>query len=91
MTTTVETEVKQTIPLNIERSRTFAGFYHYKHSAPQCLVFDHKGDLRSAKERFGIHCQRMGYRYIQVRPFIVDLDDREKRRNEEGSFETSEL
>ena len=74
------TSVPVTSPASL---RTFILYYHFRAAAPLTLVFEHKGDLKSAIERGQSHCTRMNYRFIKVRPFIVDLDEREKRRNEE--------
>jgi len=46
--------------------------------------------LKAAIERGQQHCIKMAYKFIKVRPFIVDLDERERRRNEEGYFENQE-
>ena len=69
---------------SLNHKRVFILYYHFRAAAPLTLVFEHQGDLRSAKERAELHCKRMNYRYIKVRSFIVDLDEREKKRNEEG-------
>ena len=69
-----------TRPPRVKRSYTL--YYHYRNSRPQELHFEYEGDLKNAIERGQEHCIRMNYKFIKVRPLIVDLDDRERRRNE---------
>lgn len=72
----------------LEYTRSFTGFYHFRAAAPLSLTFELKGKspdditLPKAIERFKLHCQRVNYRFIKVRPFIVDLDEREARINQ---------
>src|SRR4051812_22030539 len=44
---------------------------------PLNLMFWFKGDLSNARIRARQHCDIMHYRYINCRPFIVDLESRE--------------
>jgi hypothetical protein len=62
--------------------RTYRLFYHFRAAAPLDLVFEHEGTFHEAIDRAKLHCQKMNYRFIKVRPFIVDLDEREKRVND---------
>ena len=48
---------------------------------PLNLMFWFRGDLANARIRARAHCENMHYRYINCRPFIVDLDEREALRN----------
>ena len=83
-TTTLNPSLNSSQNKSLNHKRVFILYYHFRAAAPLTLVFEHQGDLRSAKERAELHCKRMNYRYIKVRSFIVDLDEREKKRNEEG-------
>lgn len=46
---------------------------------PQQQFFELKGDFRSVISRVKRHCELMNKRFINVRPFLVDLDEEEKR------------
>jgi len=76
-------EAKESKPNGTLAKRSYILYYHYRYSKPQELGFEIAGDLKAATERAQRHCLVMNYRFIKVRPFIVDLDDRERRRNEE--------
>ena len=65
------------------QERTYILYYHFRAAKPLDLVFTYHGTLPEAIERGKQHCERMQYRFIKVRPFIVDLDEREVRRNQE--------
>lgn len=79
------------------KKRSYILYYHYRLSKPQELGFEMMGrtdeeiSLKKAIERGQRHCLTMNYKFIKVRPFIVDLDEREKRRNDEGFFEEAPL
>lgn len=64
------------------QDRLYTLYYHFKTSHPLSLVFQFKGTLPAAIERGQLHCRRCNYKFIKVRPFLVDLDEREKRLNE---------
>lgn len=51
----------------------------YRHGVnPRCEKgFYHDGDMRSAVDRAKKHCELMGYRYIFIRPFVVDIEQEE--------------
>lgn len=59
----------------------------YRHGMnPQCQKgFTFNGDLKAAVERAKQHCQRMGYRYIFVRPLVSNLEDDEKYKDAYGA------
>lgn len=63
------------------KSRTYILFYHFRAAAPLSLVYEHQGTFKESIERAKVHCIRMNYRFIKVRPFVVDLDEREARIN----------
>ena len=90
MSTTVAPNLVPPKDSPLSRLRTFTLYYHYRASVPQVLHFEFDGDLRKAKERGLEHCKVMNYRFIKVRPLIVDLDERERRRNDEGFFENTD-
>jgi hypothetical protein len=46
---------------------------------PLTKYFWFTGDLRGAIARGRLHCERLGQRFIHVRPFLTDLDMEEKR------------
>jgi hypothetical protein len=49
---------------------------------PQFLMFHHASgsrDMRPVVERAKKHCELMNYRFTNVRPFLVDLDEAESR------------
>lgn len=73
-------------PLNGSKtdfSRTYILYYHYRAAAPLTIVFQHPGSFKDAVERAQLFCKKVNYRFIKIRPFIVDLDEWEKRINEE--------
>lgn len=48
---------------------------------PRCEKgFLHEGGFLAARQRAFEHCERMGYRFIFVRPLIVDLDEEERQQ-----------
>ena len=55
---------------------------YYRHGVnPGCFkTFYHEGDMRSAIVRIQKHCAVMGYRYVYIRPFMVDIDKEEADR-----------
>jgi hypothetical protein len=61
--------------------------WHRENSNPHPLskYFWHEGDLRSAIARGKNHCEKMGIRFIFVRPFLSDLEADEKRHT--GTYE----
>jgi hypothetical protein len=65
-------------------------YYHYRASRPLEFIFIFEGDLKKAVTRGRRHCEAMNYRFIKVRPTIVDLDDRERRKNEAEGGELAE-
>ncbi len=54
----------------------------YRHGVnPSCYKgFYHDGTMREAQNRAQKHCNVMGYRYIYIRPFMVDIDKEEADR-----------
>jgi hypothetical protein len=89
MTTTAK-EIKKevTLPDNKERFFIlhFVSLNRPSTSRPGTRVFPFKGNLIEARSRARNHCEIMNLRYINVFPFIVDLDDIEKRKTG-GSYE----
>lgn len=83
---------KQLTPNDLKdlKNRSYTLYYHFRGSIPLTLHFEYDGGWKAAIERGILHCQRMNYRFIKVRPMIVDLDEREKRRNQEDNFENFE-
>lgn len=65
-----------------EKTRVYILYYHHRASAPLTRIFCIDGDLFKAAERGKEHCRRCNYRFIKVRPFVVDLEEIEKRIND---------
>jgi len=60
--------------------RMWTLYYRYG-TVPQLQkTFIHEGDLLAAINRAREHCVKMGYRFICVRPFLIDLEEQEQRR-----------
>ena len=76
--TTVSPVTTKTIEI-FDKTRVYTLYYHYRASAPKTLVFEFKGSFNEAIERGRAFCARVNYRFIKVKPFIIDLDEREKR------------
>jgi hypothetical protein len=88
----VETKAQDAkVDQNLNKSRTFILYYHFRAAAPLTKVFEFDGTLKDAVARAELHCKRMNYRFIKVRPFIIDFDEQEKRRNDEGYFDREEI
>lgn len=66
--------------------RTYKLVYKSRHVL-QDKVFRFDGDLKNAIVRGRQHCDKMGYVFIQVRPFIVDLEHQEEKRFASGEEE----
>ena len=59
-----------------ERERIFV--LHFKHQNQiKQKNFNFRGPLKEAIERGKDHCNKMGYRFVLVRPFVVDLTHQE--------------
>lgn len=68
-------------PNSIEKdARIYQLWYAYSNLAPQIKCFPFKGDMKSAIARARLHCEKMNYRFLRLRPLIVDLDEQEQRR-----------
>lgn len=64
-----------------KEKRTFE--LHYKHrNQVQQKYFELVGHLSDAIKRGQEHCSVMGYKFVQVRPFFVDLDLQEAHLKE---------
>ena len=66
--------------------KTYILHYHYRASNPLTKIFRFLGPLTEAIERGRVHCDIMNYRFIKVRPFIVDLTDQERVRNDDQQW-----
>lgn len=48
---------------------------------PQFFVFNYpSGDIRRVVDRAKKHCELMNYRFVNVRPFVVDMDAAEAKQ-----------
>ena len=70
----------------LKDQRRFRGFYRQGSFGPLEKVFLFTGSLLEAKDKFYKHCKSMGYQFIIVRPYEVDLDEQEKMKNEDPNF-----
>lgn len=99
MTTTVPVSVTEKKPLTLEdlsarlellealaRKRIFKGHYRQGSFGPIEKVFTFEGNLEQAKNRFFQHCKSMGYIFIIVKPYEVDLDAQEKQKLDDPEF-----
>ncbi len=70
-----------------KKNRSFVGWYLQGNMHPIFKIFEFKGTLPEAAVRFQKHCRVMEYKYIRVRPHVVDLDQQEglKLQNENWS------
>jgi hypothetical protein len=79
MLMTMEQEQDQTI--QSKTAQRFANLWtlFYRHGMNACVSknFYHDGDLNSAISRARHHCQVMNYRYIFVKPLIVNIETEE--------------
>lgn len=70
------------------RPEYFTGLWilFFRHGVQATLqkVFYHAGDLVSAQKRARDHCYAMGYRYIYIRPLVVDIDGEEEYYKKNG-------
>lgn len=48
---------------------------------PQRIAFEIAGNFQAAVTRAKAYCTAMGYRFITVRPWLVNLDESEKRKS----------
>jgi len=64
----------------INTKKLWTLYYHFGNTIPQTLNFPFDGSMSEAAQRAREHCVIMGYRFIKIRPFIVDFDDRERRK-----------
>jgi hypothetical protein len=64
---------------------------HYRHGMNATLSknFFYDGDLNGAIARAQEHCKIMNYKYIFLRPLIVDIDKEEEYKLKGGSSEPS--
>lgn len=62
---------------------------YYRYGTIPCLqkFFRFGGDMVGAINRAREHCIKMNYQFICIRPFLVDLDEQEIRREERKNGE----
>jgi hypothetical protein len=66
--------------------RLYILYYRFRSSIPFSKVFPFDGPLVGAAERGKKHCELMGYSFVIVRPFIVDLEHQEKRKLDDPNY-----
>jgi len=64
----------------VQKDRTYILYYRYAKIPSLFKVFPFRGTLQQAIMRGREHCLKMGYLFILVLPFMVDLDDQEQRK-----------
>ena len=62
----------------------FAMYYRHGVNPGLTKIFYFDGTFQEAKKRAEAHCGIMGYKYIWLRPFIVDLDAEESTQLSRG-------
>ena len=73
------TESKKNVLFKEGEPRIWALYYMFGTSSPQQKLFSFDGDMQGATMRARKHCEIMHYRFIRVRPGIVDLDYQESQ------------
>lgn len=66
--------------------RIYKLFFKHKGRAPLEKVFRLRGTKRDAIERGQRHCIEMGYQFIIVKPYEVDLDAQERLKKSDPKF-----
>jgi hypothetical protein len=88
MSSEIQTQLSDTVKLSdkeigasVPLKQNLFCLWYRENSNPHPLTkyFFHPGDLPSAIARGRVHCERVGQRFIWVRPFLTDLDKEEKR------------
>lgn len=85
-----ENSSKQTSTENSSKQTRIPYTLYYRQGSnphSQFLVFNHSAvaDIHSIVERAKRHCEIMNYRFVSVRPLVIDLDAAERRQ--QGSEE----
>ena len=65
-----------------ETIRTWTLYFRYGSVPILHKNFNLPGNMLDAINRARQHCIIMGYKFICVRPLLIDLDEQEKRRQE---------
>ena len=69
--------------LQVGESEIFTLYYRQgMNPHPMQKNFRFPGEFKYAIERGKNHCENMGLRFISVRPFIINLENEEKRNQE---------
>ena len=90
MSSTIQEQLKSNIQLTDDEilagapgkvKPTMYSLWYRENTNPHPLYkfFFHEGNLQSAIARGKVHCERMGQRFIFVRPFLSDLNADERR------------
>lgn len=68
-------------PLTLSPLDTLHTLYYLHSNNPrsQSINFQYNGSFKEAINRGRTFCEKMGWRFLKVEPFLTDLDDREKR------------
>lgn len=66
--------------------RRYRLYFKHRGRAPLEKVFPFQGTLKDAIERGQKHCIAMGYGFIIVKPYEVDLDEQEKLKKQDPHF-----
>lgn len=63
-----------------ERERIYILSYRHQNQV-KTKNFNFRGPLKDAIERGRVHCKSMGYIFVLVRPFVIDLEHQEDLKN----------
>ena len=79
----METQLTKPVPAAPNKfSRIWTLYYRYGAVPYLHKNFNCDGSMLDAINRARQHCIVMGYKFICVRPFLIDLDEQERRREE---------
>lgn len=74
-------------PLTRERHYILYFMHKSGRAIPETKIFPFKGSLDQAVVRGRDHCEIMNYKFLRVRPFIVDLEDQEEKKKMNPEYE----
>jgi len=78
--------MEKEIPLTEKKLRSFVLWYLQGSLHPLFKIFEFRGTLPEAGIRAKKHCTIMEYKFIRVRPHIVDLDQQEGLKLQNSSW-----
>ena len=87
MTTTSTVENKAPIYPSSQLPKIWTLYYRYGNVPHLFKNFIMEGTMADAITRARSHCIIMNYRFICIRPFLVDLEEQEIRKSKSGEIE----